>query len=85
MYYHLGAHPGFMCPVNDGENLENCILKFEKEEDFVSYEYDLKNLEFNFDHKVLKRQRAMYFLSQFQCSTRMLFFLSTPTHIVFLS
>ena len=55
MYYHLGAHPGFMCPVNDGENLENCILKFEKEEDFVSYEYDLKNLEFNFDHKVSQK------------------------------
>ena len=58
MYYHLGAHPGFMCPVNDGENLENCILKFEKEEDFVSYEYDLKNLEFNFDHKSISKGRG---------------------------
>ena len=31
MYYHIGAHPGFMCPVNNGENIENCILRFEKE------------------------------------------------------
>ena len=23
MYYHIGAHPGFMCPVNNGENIEN--------------------------------------------------------------
>ena len=48
MYYHIGAHPGFMCPVNNGENIENCILRFEKEENFISYEYDIKNLEFNF-------------------------------------
>mgnify|MGYP000087354554 FL=1 len=34
MYYHIGAHPGFMCPVNNGENIENCILRFEKEENF---------------------------------------------------
>ena len=50
MYYHIGAHPGFMCPVNNGENIENCILRFEKEENFISYEYDIKNLEFNFNH-----------------------------------
>lgn len=52
MYYHIGAHPGFMCPVNDGESIEDCVLRFEKDEDFVSYEYDLENLEFNFDHRV---------------------------------
>lgn len=55
MYYHIGAHPGFMCPVNNGENIENCILRFEKEENFISYEYDIKNLEFNFDHKVSQK------------------------------
>ena len=55
MYYHIGAHPGFMCPVNPGENIENCILRFEKEENFISYEYDIKNLEFNFKHKVQQK------------------------------
>ena len=55
MYYHIGAHPGFMCPVNNGENIENCILRFEKEENFISYEYDIKNLEFNFNHKVSQK------------------------------
>ena len=58
MYYHIGAHPGFMCPVNNGENIENCILRFEKEEDFISYEYDMKNLEFNFDHKVSQKAKG---------------------------
>ena len=55
MYYHIGAHPGFMLPVSDGENIENCILRFEKEEDFISYEYDLKNLEFDLNRKVSQK------------------------------
>lgn len=36
-------------------NIENCILRFEKEENFISYEYDIKNLEFNFEHKVQQK------------------------------
>ena len=55
MYYHIGAHPGFMLPVSDGENIENCILRFEKEEEFTSYKYNLKNLEFDMNHKVSQK------------------------------
>ena len=55
MYYHIGAHPGFMLPVEDEETIENCILKFENEEDFISYEYDLENLEYNEDHKITQK------------------------------
>lgn len=51
MYYHIGAHPGFMLPVSAGETLADCALVFDKAEDFVSYEYDLKNLEFNLNKK----------------------------------
>ena len=82
MYYHIGAHPGFMCPVNNGENIENCILRFEKEENFISYEYDIKNLEFNF---YPRKQKATHFLSQFPCLIRMLFSLNTRIHTMFLS
>ena len=86
MYYHIGAHPGFMCPVNPGETIENCILRFEKEEKFISYEYDIKNLEFNFKPQgTQQKQKAIHFRSQFQCLIRMLFSLKRQTHIAFLS
>lgn len=52
MFYHIGAHPGFMLPVGDGETLADCVLTFEKKETFTSYAYDLEHLEFNEEHKV---------------------------------
>ena len=55
MYYHIGAHPGFMLPVSSGETLADCELVFEKTEDFVSYEYDLENMEFNTEKKVVQK------------------------------
>ena len=55
MFYHIGAHPGFMLPVSGSESLTDCILEFEKEENFVSYEYDLDNLEFNADKKAVQK------------------------------
>lgn len=47
MYYHIGAHPGFMCPLEAGETLEDYVLKFDQEEDTKSIVYDLKNLCFS--------------------------------------
>ncbi|MDA3894180.1 MAG: aldose 1-epimerase family protein [Salinivirgaceae bacterium] len=32
MFFSLGAHPGFKCPVNEGEAYEDYYLEFEKEE-----------------------------------------------------
>lgn len=58
MFYHIGAHPGFMLPVSDVETLSDCILVFEKKEVFVSYEYDLKNLEFNTDKKIAQKSEG---------------------------
>lgn len=52
MYYHIGAHPGFMLPVSEEETIADCALVFEKEENFVSYAYDLENMEFNEEHTV---------------------------------
>ena len=63
----------------------SCILKFEKEEDFVSYEYDLKNLEFNFDHKVSQKAEGNVLPLTIPMFDQDAVFLSTPTHIVFLS
>ena len=47
MPYHLGAHPGFMCPLNTGESLSDYQLVFEKEEEFSAIPYDLENLCFS--------------------------------------
>lgn len=46
MYYHIGAHPGFMCPLEAGEGLEDYILQFEQEEQIDSTVYDIPNLCF---------------------------------------
>ena len=47
MYYHIGAHPGFMCPLEEGEVLSDYVLEFSKEERLVSTVYDLENLCFS--------------------------------------
>lgn len=47
MYYCLGAHPGFNCPLKDHEAFEDYDLVFEKDETISSMGYDLSRLEFN--------------------------------------
>lgn len=47
MPYHIGAHPGFMCPFEEGESLADYQLFFEKEENLTADMYDLENLCFS--------------------------------------
>ena len=47
MYYCLGAHPGFNCPLKEGERFEDYQLPFEKEEDCHAIVYDVNALEFD--------------------------------------
>lgn len=47
MYYHLGAHPGFMCPLEEGENFSDYLLKFPYMETCDSPVYDLQNMQFD--------------------------------------
>lgn len=47
IWYQLGAHPGFNCPLEDGESFEDYVLEFEKEETAASMVYDVKNLQFD--------------------------------------
>lgn len=42
MFFSIGAHPGFMCPINAGEKQTDCVLRFDKKEGFV---YGLINEE----------------------------------------
>lgn len=47
MYYHIGAHPAFNCPLYEGENFTDYILQFEQKETCMSPVYDLEKLQFN--------------------------------------
>lgn len=47
MWYCIGAHPGFNCPMEEGYTFEDYELVFEKEEDTVSVPYDLDLLHFD--------------------------------------
>ena len=47
IYYQLGAHPGFNCPLQAGEKFEDYILEFEQEETSGYPSYDLKHMEFD--------------------------------------
>ena len=58
MPYHLGAHPGFMCPLNTGETLSDYQLVFEKEEEFSAVPYDLENLCFSSKKHVLHKNNG---------------------------
>jgi len=47
--YCLGAHPGFNCPLFEGETFEEYRLEFEKEECVHSMVYDLSAFQFDAD------------------------------------
>jgi galactose mutarotase-like enzyme len=40
MYFSIGAHPAFKCPINDGEEYNDYYLEFEKEETAKSWKTD---------------------------------------------
>lgn len=40
MLFSIGAHPGFVCPLLKGENLDDYYLEFEKEESLDTYVLD---------------------------------------------
>ena len=42
MVYHIGAHPGFNCPLEEGEAFSDYVIEFEKDELLESYVYDLE-------------------------------------------
>lgn len=49
IYFCLGAHPGFNCPLHEGERFEEYQLEFEQEESASSMVYDLNALQFDAD------------------------------------
>lgn len=45
--YCIGSHPGFVCPLEEGERFEDYQLEFEREEHTSSMVYNLDTLEFD--------------------------------------
>ena len=52
IYYCLGAHPGFNCPMEEGASFTDYELEFEEEETASSMVYDLEHLQFDPSHRV---------------------------------
>lgn len=52
IYYCLGAHPGFNCPLEDGEHFEDYQLEFEQKETLSAMVYDLEKLHFDSEWRI---------------------------------
>lgn len=61
IHYNIGAHPGFNCPLENGEKFEDYVLEFEQEETAASMVYDVKNLQFdvNWRKPMLENSRVI--------------------------
>lgn len=53
IYFQIGAHPGFNCPLNPGEAFEDYVLEFDKEETAASLVYDSTKLQFDLSRRKL--------------------------------
>ncbi len=47
MHYCIGAHPGFICPMEEGAAFDDYLLELEQDEHTHSMVYDLKNHQFD--------------------------------------
>lgn len=52
MYYHIGAHPAFNCPLYEGEKFTDYILQFEQKETCLSPVYDFEKFQFDSDNRI---------------------------------
>lgn len=83
MPYHIGAHPGFMCPLEKGEMLSDYQLEFEKEECLIATMYDLEKLCFSTTKKQHFNEKGSILpLSAAMFDYDAVFFPHTNSHIV---
>lgn len=58
IFYSIGAHPGFQCPLEDGEQFEDYQLEFEQEETISSMTYDLKHMQFDRESRITRLDKS---------------------------
>ncbi|MCI9162448.1 MAG: aldose 1-epimerase family protein [Lachnospiraceae bacterium] len=56
--YCIGSHPGFICPLSEGESFEDYQLEFEKEENTWTMPYDLQALQFDAERQGLSLEHT---------------------------
>lgn len=52
IHYLIGAHPGFNCPLLQGESFSDYVLEFEKEETASSVVHDSVNMQFDMERRI---------------------------------
>lgn len=52
MYYHIGGHPAFYCPMNTGERFEDYLIQFPCKENIYSPVYNIHTLQVEHDNLV---------------------------------
>lgn len=82
IYYHIGAHPGFLCPLEAGESLSDYILEFEKEEHLEATVYDLDKLCFSSRTKLYEEKGRTLQLSPELFNEDAIYFPHTNSHAV---
>lgn len=58
IHYLIGAHPGFNCPLEDGEHFEDYVLEFEKEETAAAIKFDPASGQFVPEKRVTLLDRS---------------------------
>lgn len=58
IYYCLGAHPGFNCPIEEGTEFKDYALEFEAEETADSMVYDLAHSQFDPSKRIPRLQNS---------------------------
>ena len=58
MYFHIGAHPAFQCPMFEGEKFSDYVLKFEQKETSFSPVYDLKNSCISNENRICRMENS---------------------------
>ena len=59
MYFYLGAHPAFNCPLNSGESFEDCYGEFDEDEHITQKINDETHTLVEYD-KTLDMTRALF-------------------------
>lgn len=58
MHFQIGAHPGFQCPLIDGETFSDYVLLFEEKETVSSPAYDLTQLHFDPKNRIHRLENS---------------------------
>jgi len=80
MYYHIGAHPGFICPLESGKSLKDYVLQFDRDENIKSIVYDMTKLCFSSSRTGIALEGNLLPLSADMFDNDAIYFRHTNSH-----